>query len=285
MKTSYLALAALSLASLATACAPSVTVDQGLGQSNQTVLQGGGICGDVELHVVGVYDPYSAATNVQGPASVHIDRPGSVVLFLSSYSAADWTVTTGPETDLVAVYTHGYEAQTVQAPDGVETTVLSFESGADFLGCGYEFPDQDPTSGCETPELLAGIEGLLDLPVTSFHGCYAASDFTIGADLSSSSNCAVDMGYSHTSFVSAGCTDEPTDPGSCAGKDGPGHYEGFFCDPGLIQNFIITEGISCEEALGNCQINAAANPELSIYCTWNGEDLYMVEQQSGVCGP
>jgi hypothetical protein len=183
------------------------------------------------------------------------------------------------------------QPQTVQAPAGVETRAKSFETDGVFLGCAYEYPDQDPTSGCETPELLGAVEKDVGRAVSSFHGCYAASDFVIGAGLVSSSDCAVDMGYAHTSMVSTTCTDPPapTNPGSgCAGKTGTGHYEGFVCDAGLYPDggpFIITEDISCKDALANCALNASANPTLSVQCTWNGDVVFTVEKQAGACSP
>jgi len=289
MKTPILALGSLVFALALPGCAPEIT--SGGAPGANVVSPGGdgpGTCGDVELHVVGLYDPYSSDTNTLGPANVHIDRPGSVVLFLSAYTQTDWTVTAGPNTDLVAVYAHGYGPQTVSAPAGVATTAFSFETDGQFLGCGYEYPDKDPTSGCETPELLAAVSQYTQLPVSSFHGCYAAADFQINADLSSSSNCATGMGYVHTSLVTNACT-SPTGPNNaCAGKAGTGHYEGFFCEPDLYPNggpFIITEDISCEDALANCALNAASNPELSIECTWEGDSIFLSEQQAGACQP
>ncbi|MBK8255971.1 MAG: hypothetical protein IPK82_25305 [Polyangiaceae bacterium] len=165
---------------------------------------GGGVCGGLELHVVGLYDSFDAANNTDGAANVHIDRPGTVVLFLSAYSATDWNVTAGPDTELVEVIAHGYHPQSVNAPSAASVSVLSFETDGTFIGCGYEIPDMDPTSGCETGPLLSGIEGLTGLSVSSFHGCYAMSDVTIAADLSSASNCATDMGYTLTSAVLCG---------------------------------------------------------------------------------
>jgi len=232
MNTHLLAVGALVLSTAAIACSPVITVEQGAPTgsnpnpdpnpepsphptpgpiSDPTVDPGspgvltGGACGDVELHVVGIYEPYDAVTKTEGKALVHIDRPGSVVLFLSSYSATDWVVTAGPDTELVAVHATAYEKVAIYAPDGVETSASSYEAGGGFIGCGYEFPDKDPNSGCETPELVANIEKVVGMKVSSFHGCYAASNFEIGADLSSSSNCYVGGGYEHTSAIAAGC--------------------------------------------------------------------------------
>jgi hypothetical protein len=304
----------LTLALLVSGCAPEASVAGGPNQTPQdpnanpynpstpspsggqpanVVVPGApGNCGGTELHVVGIYDPYDSASNAQGPAHVFIDRPGPVTLFLSSYSATDWTVTAGPATQIVSIVAHAYEAVTVNAPPGVAVTTLSASQTGEFLGCGYEYPDKDLQSGCETPDLLSAIEQYTGQQVLSFHGCYAASDFTIGADLVSSSNCATQMGYAHTSVVSTSCTTPPPAPpgpeNDCIAKPGVGHYEGFLCNASYYPNggpFIITDNISCPDALANCLLNAEANAGDSILCTWNGEPIHSWGVQPGTCGP
>jgi hypothetical protein len=200
----------ITFAGLAGGCGPVIIVDGGSNEelsdsANLNTFPAPRHCKAASLHVVGIYDPYDSASDKQGPARVHIERPGPVKLFLSSYSATDWTVTAGPSTQLIAVVAHAYEPVTVQVPEGVPVETLNFSETGKFLGCGYEYPDADPHSGCETPQLLAAIEEYMGQPALSFHGCYAASDFVIDANLGSSSNCATDMGYEHTSMVST-CT-------------------------------------------------------------------------------
>lgn len=212
-----------ALALICTACGPGFTVEGG-GEGTQlppnppgnpppTPPGGGGVvqCTNSELHVVGIYDAYNDATGTNGPASVHIDRPGSIVLALSSYSAANWTVTVGPNTNLESILVSGYHTVSVNGPAGVPVYTMIAEQSGTYLGCGFEYPVVDP-GGCETAELLSAVENLFGQPAISFHGCYAASDFYIGADLSSSSNCATDMGYHHSSAVLATCSTPPAPP-------------------------------------------------------------------------
>lgn len=318
MKTSFFALSSFVAAVALVGCAPEIIIagqDQdpaqnqsgtptGTGSAPKYIVSPGnevpGACA-VEWHVVGIYDPYNPATETLGPANVHIDRPGPVGLFLTTYTATDWTVTAGPDTQIVSIVVSGYDAQTVNAPPGTPVTTLSYAQNGGFLGCGYEYPDADPYSGCETPELLTNIEQYVGQSVASFHGCYAASDFVINADLSSTSNCYTSAGYSHTSYVANSCTytppapppnEPPTDPGDlpdgCAGKDGLGQYQGYFCEPGLYPQggpFIVTEDITCADALENCALNSSLNPDLNITCTWNGDVIYLNESQMGACSP
>lgn len=282
-------LCAAALATTLPACGPTVVeTEQDSGSS--TSSSGGGeadqgsddsgcsppadACGATELHVVGLYDSYDAASGQENAAHVHVDRPGLVKLFLSAYSATAWSVTTGPDTDLLEVVAHGYHTQSVSAPAGVPASAVSYETDGIFLGCGYEWPDMDPTSGCETDQLVPAIETFMGQPVSSFHGCYAMSDVTIAADLSSASNCATGGGYDHTSAVF--CT---ADPG---GDDDHalGEYRGYFCPEGP---FIITNDILQADALANCQLNADTNPTMSVLCTWNGEVIFVNEVTPGAC--
>ena len=57
-----------------------------------------------------------------------------------------------------------------------------------------------------------------------------------------------------------------------------GAYRGYLCDPSLTDDgsglFIATDGISRSEAFDNCTLTAAANPELTLWCTWNDELIY-----------
>ncbi|MBK8255970.1 MAG: hypothetical protein IPK82_25300 [Polyangiaceae bacterium] len=156
---------------------------------------------DAEVHVIGIYDSYGAAAGTEGVASVHINKPGVHVLVLSAYSETAWVVTAGPGVIIKRVIATGYEEQAVTiSPVGTTVSTLDYETHGAFVGCGYEWPDTDPMSGCETPELLAQIEGLLQLEPTSFHGCYAASAFVMNVDGSVTIDCWTQGGYSLTGY-------------------------------------------------------------------------------------
>jgi hypothetical protein len=91
--------------------------------------------------------------------------------------------------------------------------------------------------------------------------------------------CSGEEGASSTgtsaSAASQGAQQEPGPEGQATGE-----YRGYFCPEGL---FILTQDISAAEALENCQLNAASNPEMSVLCTWNGEVIFTSEQAPGVC--
>jgi hypothetical protein len=59
-----------------------------------------------------------------------------------------------------------------------------------------------------------------------------------------------------------------------------GEYRGYFCS---AQQFILTLDITEADALANCQLNAAANPQASVACTWNGQRIFTNELTAGEC--
>ncbi len=64
-------------------------------------------------------------------------------------------------------------------------------------------------------------------------------------------------------------------------RSGPtGEYRGYFCSEQL---FILTQDITEAEALANCQLNAASNPDRSVSCTWNGQVIFVNELTAGAC--
>lgn len=67
------------------------------------------------------------------------------------------------------------------------------------MDVSFEYPDTE-LDGCETDDLLNYIESLFTLPITSFHGCYAASSFVHGDDLGVASDCWTEAGYKLTGF-------------------------------------------------------------------------------------
>lgn len=68
---------------------------------------------------------------------------------------------------------------------------------------------------------------------------------------------------------------------ACAGKGGTGTYKGYICDSS--HRFITTKNITRRAALDNCKLNAQNNPTRSLYCTWNGKEIYRKELRAGIC--
>lgn len=172
------------------------------GTSSSSLTQEPGNCGSVETHVIGIHEGF------HGAASVHIKRPGTMALVVSAREDTVWTITTEPGVDLEAVYAVGIYHQTVKAPEGVRVVAESREDG-DPYACGYTYPQQG--TDCNTDQLLKLVDKRVH-PVTSFHGCFQGSIWTIEEDLSVTANCNSDAGPAQADMVQ-GCDGED----SCGG--------------------------------------------------------------------
>ncbi len=188
-------------------------------------------CGAPEVHVLGIYETSSNHSTV-GEARVAIERPGRHVLVLSAYEATSWRIRLGANTRIREVRLLGYEDQTVDLANVPVTR---------GPGCGYSYPYNG--GGCDTDALLAGVKAHSGLDVTTFHGCYQASQWTLHADGSASSNCNTAAGYEVDELISD-CRDsgdwEPHDfetvtPASCTGPRFVRRHEGYGLWIGAIQ--------------------------------------------------
>lgn len=102
------------------------------------------------------------------------------------------------------------------------------------------------------------------------------------------------LSLASSAVLFAACAIEPTDSEGraaaavesdaavCEGLEGLGSYDGYFGDLDSGP-FIQTEDISCADALANCELNAAANPSLSVTCTWDGVVIFANEASSDDC--
>ena len=128
-----------------------------------------------ELHVVGIYEGVNGGT----AASVLVNRPSqSVTLFLSSYSAVNWTIAVGAGTTIERVFVTGYYHQTVQGlPADVPVTSTSYQDGSGYLLTGYSVDSSRFLRAVPKIAALTGQE------IASFHGGYQppAAGFTIDA--------------------------------------------------------------------------------------------------------
>jgi hypothetical protein len=146
------------------------------GESTSSLTREVGACGDIETHVIGVYDG-------GGDSTVTILRPGKHVLVLSAHEATTWHLELGPGVSLAHVYLTGYHQQKVTGvPAGVDVMSDRGDAG-DAYANGYKYPNHD------TQSLLTLAAKRTHHDATSFHGCYAATSWTIGADMSVSSDC------------------------------------------------------------------------------------------------
>jgi len=158
-------------------------------------------CGSPELHILSIYET-SSNHSTTGDASVRIDRPGSHVLVLSAYEATSWHVALGAGAAIRSVLLVGYEDQTVDLANVPVTHAA---------GCGYSYPYNG--GGCDTNALFSTVQSRAGVGVTTFHGCYQASQWTLRADGTATSNCNTAAGY-HIDEVIAKCTGRGWERGS-----------------------------------------------------------------------
>ena len=150
-------------------------------------------CGAPEVHVIGIYETSSDHTRT-GDAHVTIDRPGSHVLVLSAYEPTNWHVRLAAGATVRAVQLFGFGAQTVDLP-GVLPGVAVMHGTA----CGYSYPYNG--GGCDTNQLLTLAKTQAGVDITSFHGCYQATDWTLRADGTATSNCNTAAGYTQSDLL------------------------------------------------------------------------------------
>lgn len=163
-------------------------------------------CGKPEVHVFGVYETHGnhgPGNHPPGEARVRIARPGDHALVLSSYEPVNWNVRLGEGVKLESITLIGYHAQTVSLP-GVPVKRA--------MGCGYSYPYNG--GGCDTDNLLALAKQHAGADVTTFHGCYQASEWTLLADGTATSNCNTAAGYEVDELI-----------GECQGEPGSNGWE------------------------------------------------------------
>lgn len=240
------------------------------------------VCGS-ELHLIGIYESHgnhSGGVHPPGAASVHVERQSSSILVLSSYEPVHWTVTAAEGVTLEKVILNGYHDQTADVPAGV---VVETHDGPDGSLGAYAHAWPHAEGGSDTQALVAAVENLTGRALTSFHGCYQATHFTLHDDLQADSTCAVEQGYTQTSHVAESmleCDDEPPVADPCAGKDGVGPYMFTFCSEEQGGGGFMPD-LTCQQALEKCLLNP--DPQISMICRFDGEVIHETELVPGAC--
>ncbi len=184
------------------------------GASSTSLTRLPGECSDVEVHVIGVSDG-------GGDSTVVLERPGHHILVLSAYEATTWNIDVKPGATLEQVYAVGHHPQRVTSnvPTAIATE-SAMEGGAGANG--YVYPDTKTVSMMKLASLRVGLHP------TSFHGCYAASSWTIGENMAVSSDCGTGTYTQYNAVIDCdgdnACGDEDGDGdgggGGTSGGDG-----------------------------------------------------------------
>ena len=157
-----------------------------------------------ELHVVGIYSA-SSPSSPFGELTLRVERAGPTVLVLSAYEETRWTILPGAGAEVARIIATGYEAQEVDAPDGVEIEIIDVASSGDMLGLGVVWPSEgDRGDGCadffspaqcdlyssawrlhlqrrieEVSRLVERAEDRTGLALSTFHGCQVMTELTL----------------------------------------------------------------------------------------------------------
>lgn len=162
------------------------------------------LCGASEVNIFSIYETTSgrvAGEHPGGYATVTIDRPGAHTLVFASYEPTKWTVELAPGASIDQIFLFGYYRQYVEptpAVANVPITTSTYEQSGGTAVCGYSLPYNG--GGCDTDALLSQITQRTG-GFNTFHGCYQASEFTLHADASTTSNCATAAGYQPSDVV------------------------------------------------------------------------------------
>lgn len=133
-----------------------------------------------ETHVIGVYQTRSDHSTYHpvGQAHVHVTGTSNfpVNLVLSSHEPTQWILDGEGTSFIGSILLNGYYASTVIGVDSAQ--VIDRSGMGNFLAaCAVAWPID--TGGCDTPALVAGVQNVYGLPITSFSGAYHATSFSV----------------------------------------------------------------------------------------------------------
>ncbi len=128
-----------------------------------------------EVHVLGIYE-----SGRGGTVDVYVERAGvPIVLVLSAYESTEWRLNLRQGVEVQRIILNGYNPHAVV---GVEDVPVIEYTGPDesIVSAVYDWP----TSALGyhnglAPAWVYQLEALVGAPLTSFTGCYRASEFTL----------------------------------------------------------------------------------------------------------
>ena len=136
--------------------------------------------GTPEIHVFGVYETrndHSAGYHPQGVADITIERQGQpLVIVLSSYEPTLWRVHKNAGVTIDQIILNGYHKQDIEGADGIPVVDRS-GVGNYISSSATEWPSS--TGGDDTQNLVSWVEALIGTEITSFSGCYRATQLTL----------------------------------------------------------------------------------------------------------
>ena len=135
--------------------------------------------GEPELIVLSLYEADGGHGGPPGTVTVDIQRNADIVLVMSSYEPVEWQLTTSGGANVQEILLNGYHSQTVTGAGSIPTSTRSYDqTGTNFgASCGYSWPYAG--GGCDTNQLITGLQFHTGLTTTEFAGCYHGTSFTV----------------------------------------------------------------------------------------------------------
>jgi hypothetical protein len=132
-----------------------------------------------ELHVLSLYEADLGHGAGAGSVQVHVQRATEMTLVLSSYEPVHWTINAVPGAQINTVLANGYHSQSVIGAGAASVEVRSYDQTGTNFGewCGYSLPYTG--GGCDTNNLIAGVEAYVGQGFSSFTGCYHGTEFLL----------------------------------------------------------------------------------------------------------
>lgn len=133
---------------------------------------------ETEVHVFGTYETVTSRgfrEHRRGTVTVNLERTAPQVLVLSAYEPTRWVIAPAPGAQLRAVIVSGYHAHQVEAPRSAR--IINLSGDGRYLAASGN-PGDGSGLADNAAGLIAGVEGYLGAPVSSYHGCYRATAVT-----------------------------------------------------------------------------------------------------------
>lgn len=233
-----------------------------------------------------------------------IAEEGAVIerVILNGLHASSATVPEGVPVDAIShettgtywPFAHRWASEEERAIDCAEIYPSDLCDQLEDQGLDWRVITHQPDA--VTDALVAEAERVTGAALTTFHGCYDLSEVTIAPHEDGGTPAEI-QGVCPSGELTAYFAEVPAElpadggetcgeplpvrevptEGPCAGKAETGSYSMYGCgdrnEDGSVPG-ISTQGLYCEEALENCELNAELNPEIDIACAFDGEVIY-----------
>ncbi len=181
--------------------------------------------GNPEVHIFGVsallttfLDEHS--TRAEGHVYILRNSGNPMVLVLSSAEPATWVIHNESGADIRSIILNGKSSHEIE---GAGDIPITDRSGDNFLVYSEVYEWDTP----QAKELASGVEEIVGVPITSFSGCYRASQFVIKDENSVEDNSVVVTGHGEYKMtITPNADPEAQEAGMTLAQDENGNFVG-----------------------------------------------------------